>query len=96
MMDDSTDSYIAVKSWGSPVIAKRSNRKKKSDGKTKPVELFKLYLGGLPDNLKPYLPYGLDYKKFITDYLKQIGEVRIKSLKFFKIILIFKLFTYLN
>ncbi|PKY54766.1 hypothetical protein RhiirA4_473756 [Rhizophagus irregularis] len=36
------------------------------------VELFKLHLGGLPDNLKPKLP--IEYKKAITDYLKGIGK----------------------
>jgi len=41
----------------------------------KPVELFKLHLGDLPDNLKPKLP--IEYKKAITDYLKEIGKVYI-------------------
>ncbi|CAB5125979.1 unnamed protein product [Rhizophagus irregularis] len=36
------------------------------------VELFKLHLGGLPDNLKPKLP--IEYKKAIADYLKGIGK----------------------
>jgi hypothetical protein len=34
--------------------------------------LFKLYLGNLVDNLKPKLP--VDYKKAITDYLREIGR----------------------
>ncbi|PKY55784.1 hypothetical protein RhiirA4_548903 [Rhizophagus irregularis] len=36
------------------------------------VGLFKLHLGGLPDNLKPKLP--IEYKKAITDYFKGIGK----------------------
>ncbi|PKY55785.1 hypothetical protein RhiirA4_475494, partial [Rhizophagus irregularis] len=36
------------------------------------VELFKLHLGGLPDNLKPKLQ--VEYKKAIADYLKEIGK----------------------
>ncbi|CAB5206772.1 unnamed protein product [Rhizophagus irregularis] len=45
------------------------NRKQNSE----PVKLFKLYLGDLSDNLKPKLP--IDYKKAITDYLREIGMV---------------------
>lgn len=37
------------------------------------VELFKLHLGGLPDNLKPKL--SVEYKKAIADFLKGIGKV---------------------
>ncbi|GBB85968.1 hypothetical protein RclHR1_01240019 [Rhizophagus clarus] len=36
------------------------------------VELFKLYLGDSPDNLKPKLP--VNYKRAITDYIKEIGQ----------------------
>ena len=39
----------------------------------KPVELFKLHLGGMTN--KPTLPNGLDYKKAITDYLHEMGKV---------------------
>jgi hypothetical protein len=48
-----------------------------------PVELFKLHLVDL-DNLdkdkrfnkpdKPYLPPNIDYKKAITDYLREMGK----------------------
>ncbi|CAB4438838.1 unnamed protein product [Rhizophagus irregularis] len=37
------------------------------------VELFKLCLGNLRKHLRPKLP--VDYKKAITDYLKEIGKV---------------------
>ncbi|PKY57445.1 hypothetical protein RhiirA4_449014 [Rhizophagus irregularis] len=36
------------------------------------VELFKLHLGSLPDNLKPKLP--IEYKRAIADYLKEIRK----------------------
>jgi hypothetical protein len=41
---------------------------------TRPVELFKLHLGNLQDNLKPRLP--VEYKKAITDYLYKLGRVK--------------------
>ncbi|GBB85969.1 hypothetical protein RclHR1_01240020 [Rhizophagus clarus] len=40
------------------------------DKRSRIVELFKLYLGESPDDLKPKLPIG--YKKVITDYFKEI------------------------
>ncbi|CAG8700777.1 8468_t:CDS:2, partial [Racocetra fulgida] len=42
---------------------------------SKPVELFKLHLGNMPDKEKPVLPKGLDYKKAITDYLTEMGLI---------------------
>ncbi|CAB5126409.1 unnamed protein product [Rhizophagus irregularis] len=42
-------------------------------GQDRPVELFKLYLGDSPDNLKPKLP--VEYKKAITDYFTEISKV---------------------
>ena len=35
--------------------------------------MFKLHLGDLLDDLKPKLP--VEYKKAITDYLREIGKV---------------------
>ncbi|PKC12622.1 hypothetical protein RhiirA5_463020 [Rhizophagus irregularis] len=63
--------YGRVESWGLPALAKRPSRRKNENRKS-PVELFKLHLGDLPDNLKPKLP--IDYKKAITDYLREIGK----------------------
>ncbi|RIA90488.1 hypothetical protein C1645_876068 [Glomus cerebriforme] len=40
---------------------------------SKPVELFRLHLGDSLDEFKPELP--VDYKKAITDFLREIGEV---------------------
>jgi hypothetical protein len=60
------DEFNNVLYWGARAL---KNRKQNSE----PVKLFNLYLGDLPDNLKPKLP--IDYKKAITDYLREIGMV---------------------
>ncbi|GBB85955.1 hypothetical protein RclHR1_01240006 [Rhizophagus clarus] len=71
------DEYNNVKLWGAPALAKKQNRKIKkqndSNSSNKPVELFKLYLGDLLDELKPKL--SINYKKAITDYLREIGKL---------------------
>jgi hypothetical protein len=67
------NSYKTVESWGYSALASRPSRRNKNRNETKPVELFKLHLGNLPDNLKPRLP--IEYKKAITDYLGEIGKV---------------------
>ncbi|GBC04297.1 hypothetical protein RclHR1_00560024 [Rhizophagus clarus] len=66
------DDYNNVVLWGAAALAKRPNRRQNSK-RTRPVELFKLYLGSLQDDLKPSLP--IDYKKAITDFLREIGKV---------------------
>ncbi|CAB4437338.1 unnamed protein product [Rhizophagus irregularis] len=43
----------------------------------KPVELFKLHLGDLLEEFKPKLP--VDYKKAITDYLREIGKKKYST-----------------
>ncbi|GES96669.1 hypothetical protein GLOIN_2v1486447 [Rhizophagus clarus] len=68
------DENNEVKSWGLPALTEKPGRRKSSSNKIR-VELFKLHLGKLPDNLKPHLPDGLNYKKTIIDYLREIGEV---------------------
>ncbi|RIA85207.1 hypothetical protein C1645_831139 [Glomus cerebriforme] len=42
-------------------------------GLNNPIELYKLHLSDLPDNLKPKLQ--IEYNKAITDYFKEIGKV---------------------
>ncbi|GES97208.1 hypothetical protein GLOIN_2v1883103 [Rhizophagus clarus] len=68
------EKYKNVKLWGAPALAK--TRSTKDD---KLVELFNLHLSDLPDNLKPKLPF--NYKKAITDYLREIGKVIITKIK---------------
>jgi len=60
---------------GKPALSKQPSRKIKNE--TKPVELFKLHLGKLQENLKPNLP--IEYKKAITDYLCEFGKVKKSS-----------------
>ncbi|RIA95889.1 hypothetical protein C1645_733658 [Glomus cerebriforme] len=64
--------YNNVESWGFPALSKRPSRRMRIKD-NKPVELFKLYLGNLSSNLLPSLP--VDYKKTITDYLREIGKL---------------------
>ena len=83
-------SFENVVSWGYPALYGRSYYSKTD---TKPVENFLLYLSKMEN--KPPLPNGLDYKKVITDYLKEMGNLIKESLnelwyglKFFENVLI--------
>ncbi|GBB95721.1 hypothetical protein RclHR1_00260026 [Rhizophagus clarus] len=60
-----------VELWGYPALYKKPNKKNK-DKEMKPVELFKLHLGNCLEKYKPKLP--VDYKKAITDYLREMGK----------------------
>ncbi|CAB5380836.1 unnamed protein product [Rhizophagus irregularis] len=61
-------SCSSIKSWGPSALAKRRNT-----DQSKPIELFKLYLLNEPSMKLPPLP--VDYKKVITDYLKQLSKM---------------------
>ncbi|GBB85959.1 hypothetical protein RclHR1_01240010 [Rhizophagus clarus] len=70
------DEYNNVKFWGAQALAKRPSRRTSRQNNyenSKPIELFKLHLGDLLDEFKPELP--VDYKKAVTDYLREIGKV---------------------
>ncbi|RGB36478.1 hypothetical protein C1646_814007 [Rhizophagus diaphanus] len=60
-----------VEEWGFEK-PKKSGRKSKNQFV---VECFKLHLYNIPDNEKPFLPKGINYKKAITDYLKCMGKL---------------------
>ncbi|CAG8669775.1 11342_t:CDS:2 [Funneliformis mosseae] len=64
-------SFTNVEQWGNPALSKRPNRRNKKD--SKPIELFKLHLGNLQEHLRPKLP--VNYKKAITDYLREFGKL---------------------
>ncbi|CAG8609893.1 15214_t:CDS:2 [Funneliformis mosseae] len=68
------DEDLNVKSWGYPALAKRPKRNFDINEQKYVAELFKLHLGDLNDSLKPNLPNGLEYKKTIVDYLREIGK----------------------
>jgi hypothetical protein len=67
--------YNHVLLWGAPALAKKPNRRinNQNNERNKLVELFTLYLSSLDESFKQKLP--VDYKKAITDYLKEIGKV---------------------
>ncbi|RIA97905.1 hypothetical protein C1645_801499 [Glomus cerebriforme] len=69
------EDFHLVDSWGSPALAKRQKKKDRGKNPPKPVELFKLHLGNIPEDKKPILPPGLSYKKAITDYLREMGKL---------------------
>ena len=87
------DEYNNVKLWGAPALAKKRSRrvKKQNIGDDKPVEMFKLHLGDLLDELKPKLP--VEYKKAITvtDYLREISKVQVKMIYFYTVLRIYLL-----
>ncbi|PKY39927.1 actin-like ATPase domain-containing protein [Rhizophagus irregularis] len=64
--------FDEVIKWGIPALAKRQGRRN-DNTETQPVELFKLCLGSLEENLKPKLP--VNYKKAITDYLREMVKL---------------------
>ncbi|RHZ61231.1 hypothetical protein Glove_349g76 [Diversispora epigaea] len=64
------DPDFNVVAWGSQALNTRPKFKK---SKLKSVELFKLHLSDIPESQKPMLPSGLDFKKAIADYLREIG-----------------------
>jgi hypothetical protein len=66
--------FDTVEAWGNPALAKRQKKKDRGRTAPKPVELFKLHLGNIPEEKKPILPPGLSYKKAITDYLRAMGK----------------------
>ncbi|CAG8574547.1 6288_t:CDS:2, partial [Acaulospora colombiana] len=72
-----------VEEWGYPALAKPPTAN--VDNSKRPVELFKLYLGDIPEEEKPPLPDGLTYDKAIIDYLHELAEAAaIYCMKYFK------------
>ncbi|RGB27127.1 hypothetical protein C1646_819954 [Rhizophagus diaphanus] len=69
------DEYNNVLLWGAPALVKKPTRRTKSQNnkRSNPVESFSLHLSSLDEIFKPNLP--VDYKKAITDYLREIGKV---------------------
>ncbi|CAG8445733.1 2539_t:CDS:2 [Rhizophagus irregularis] len=69
--------YQNVIKWGNSALSQKQSkhdRKNKDLSSSKTVELFKLYLGNIPQNEKPLLPYQLNYEKAISDYLRELAE----------------------
>ena len=73
------ESYEEVIAWGAKALASEPNRRERKNNKKplpKPVELFKFYLGKVPESKKPNLPPKVPYKRAITDYLREMGNYR--------------------
>ena len=77
------ENYEEVIAWGAmaldsePNRSNRSNRRERKNNKRplpKPVELFKLHLGKVPESKRPILPPKVPYKRAITDYLREMGN----------------------
>ncbi|CAB4425205.1 unnamed protein product [Rhizophagus irregularis] len=77
------DENEEVVSWGYSALVKQPNEKKKNRKETKPVELFKLHLGDLSEDLKPKLPKGVGCEKFIEKTI----ETCFKGIDFHKHVL---------
>ncbi|CAB5381347.1 unnamed protein product [Rhizophagus irregularis] len=65
------ESYSTIKSWGFDAFPEKPSKRRKNVDKSRPVELFKLFLL----NEKPPFPDTLDYRKVISDYLRKLGEM---------------------
>jgi hypothetical protein len=76
-----------VKSWGYPALAKRPDRRNFDKNKQDcVVELFKLQLGNLNKDLKKKYEPSVNYKKAITDYLREIGKVSVRDFNSYLIV----------
>ncbi|RHZ88849.1 hypothetical protein Glove_21g112 [Diversispora epigaea] len=70
------EKYETVLEWGCPALDKKPTRRGRyKNVSNEPVKLFKLHLSAIPDSEKPPLPKLLDYKKAITDYLREMGKL---------------------
>ncbi|CAG8646618.1 11627_t:CDS:2 [Ambispora gerdemannii] len=72
------DENFELIQWGLPALAEKINKKSKnskSDNSHKIAELFKLHIGEIPYEHKPPLPSGLNPRKAITDYLREMGKI---------------------
>ncbi|RIA91787.1 hypothetical protein C1645_766521 [Glomus cerebriforme] len=68
------DTFTNVELWGCPALSKRPNRRLDRNQRENVVELFKLHLGNLQAEIKEKYTISVNYKKAITDYLREIGK----------------------
>ncbi|CAG8662851.1 6583_t:CDS:2 [Rhizophagus irregularis] len=66
------EDYEDVIAWGAKALAGEPSKKAKNN-QPRPVELFKLHLGDVPESKKPKLPDGITPERAITDYLREMG-----------------------
>jgi hypothetical protein len=67
------EGYEDVIAWGAKALANEPSRRANSN-QPRPVELFKLHLGDVPESKKSKLPNGITPEKAITDYLREMGN----------------------
>lgn len=67
------EDYEDVIAWGAKALAGEPSKKAKNN-QPRPVELFKLHLGDVPESKKPKLPDGITPERAITDYLREMGN----------------------
>ncbi|GES84968.1 hypothetical protein GLOIN_2v1702288 [Rhizophagus clarus] len=68
------EDYEDVITWGAKALANEPSKKAKNK-QPRPVEMFKLHLGDVPETKKPKLPNGITPERAITDYLREMGKV---------------------
>ncbi|CAG8565160.1 9924_t:CDS:2 [Ambispora gerdemannii] len=71
------ENFNNVIAWGSQALVgePQRRRKKTAANSSKPIELFKLHLGNIPEEQKVKLPPNCPAEKAITDYLREMEEV---------------------
>ncbi|CAG8513962.1 9562_t:CDS:2, partial [Scutellospora calospora] len=72
------ESFSQVTLWGFDALAREPPRRRKKVTSTvsRPIELFKLHLGDIPEKQKPILPSNITAEKAITDYLQEMGIIK--------------------
>jgi hypothetical protein len=73
------ENYDEVFSWGAKALASEPSRRDRRNRNPnrplpKPVELFKFYLGNVPESKRPKLPNEVAPDRAITDYLREMGN----------------------
>ena len=73
------ENYDTVFAWGAKALASEPSKKDKKHKNAKkplprPVELFKFYLGNVPESKRTRLPDEITVEKALTDYLYQMGN----------------------
>ncbi|CAG8500112.1 2029_t:CDS:2 [Racocetra fulgida] len=72
------ENFQQVILWGFDAVASEPIKRKKKVKSTqsRPIELFKLHLGMIPEEQKPALPSNITPERAITDYLREMGIIK--------------------
>ncbi|CAG8792165.1 12117_t:CDS:1, partial [Cetraspora pellucida] len=66
------DNNKEVIEWGARALVTELSRRDHKKNLPRPIELFKLLLGDVPEDQKPKLPSGLSPERAIVDYLRKM------------------------